>query len=116
VFGVAVAVLALVGPARDVVPSDAPRSNTAIASHPPGELRGRCGQSGGLGEIRERIAERESSWRSNLIDAIAVAVAGLIERIRFGGGVDRITADTGAVDDCRGEAAADAAAELIRGD
>jgi hypothetical protein len=116
VLGVSVAVLALLGPARDVSSSDAPRATTAIVSGAPGEVGGRCGQSGGLGEFRERVAEQESSWRSQLIDAIAAAVAGLIERGRFPGRLDRIPAVTGTVGDCRGEAAADAAAELIRGD
>jgi hypothetical protein len=116
VLGVAVAVLALSGPARDVSSSDAPRDTTAIVSDAPGEVSGRCGQPGGLGESRGRVAVHESSWRAQLIDAIAAAVARLIERVRFPGRVDRIPAVTGTVGDCRGEAATDAAAELIRGD
>jgi hypothetical protein len=111
VLGVAAAVLALSGHARDVVSSDEPPTKTAIVNRAPGEVGARCGRPGGLGEIRERVAEQESGWRSNLIDA----VARLIERAHFPGGVDPIPV-AGAVDDCRGEAAAGAAADLIHGD
>jgi hypothetical protein len=115
VLGVA-ALVALSDPAREVrQPSVAGSGATErSAARPPSRdpewfavrpAGGGCRQPGRL------IADQESRRRSDLIDAIVAAAVELAGFLRD----DHIEL-SGAVEDCRGEAAADAAAELMRGD